>query len=173
MSPPFTLPQHIRRTLPLAFPVMLARAGLVVMIAIDTILVGRASSHQLAFFAISAAPQLIMVAVSVGLMVGAVVLTAQADGAGRQKECGRFWRLAMLLSVGIGLLFSVILLRGDLLLHLLGENDDIAAGGGKVMQMWAIGMPAAVLYGATSTFLEGISRPRTGMIVSLGANLVN
>lgn len=173
MSFPSILAQHIRRTFTLAYPVMLARAGLVVMIALDTILVGRFNSHELAFFAISAAPQIIMVAVSVGLMVGAVVLTAQADGAGRQQECGRFWRLAMLLSMGIGLLFSFILLRGDLLLHLLGENDDIADGGGRVMQMWAVGMPAAVLYGATSTFLEGISRPRTGMIVSLSANLVN
>lgn len=173
MGPPFTVSQHIRRTFTLALPVMLARAGLVVMIAIDTILVGRFSSHELAFFAISVAPQIIMVAVSVGLMVGAVVLTAQADGAGRQQECGRFWRLAMLLSVGIGLFFSAILLRGDLLLHILGEGDDIAAGGGRVMGMWAIGMPAAVLYGATSTFLEGISRPRAGMIVSLGANLLN
>lgn len=173
MNAALSLSDHIRRTFTLAFPVMLARAGLVVMIAIDTILVGRFSSHELAFFAISSAPQIIMVAVSVGLMVGTVVLTAQADGAGRQKECGRFWRLAMLLSMGIGLLFSLILLRGDLLLHALGEDDDITQGGGRVMQMWALGMPAAVLYGATSTFLEGISRPRTGMIVSLGANLVN
>ena len=173
MSPPFTLAQHVRRTFSLAYPVMLARAGLVVMLAIDTIFVGRFSSHQLAFFAISAAPQLIMVAVSVGLMVGAVVLTAQADGAGRQQECGRFWRLAMILSMGIGLFFSAVLLRGDLLLHALGESDDISTGGGRVMQMWAVGMPAAVLYGATSTFLEGISRPRAGMIVSLSSNLVN
>ncbi len=173
MTPPLSLTTHVRRTLALALPVMLARAGLVVMIAVDTILVGRASSHELAFFAISAAPQIIMIAVSVGLMVGTVVLTAQADGAGRQQECGRFWRLAMLLSAGIGLLFSAILIRGDLLLLALGENADITQGGGRVMQMWAVGMPAAVLYGATGTFLEGISRPRAGMVVTLGANLVN
>ena len=85
MNPALSLSDHIRRTFTLAFPVMLARAGLVVMIAIDTILVGRFSSHELAFFAISSAPQIIMVAVSVGLMVGTVVLTAQADGAGRPE----------------------------------------------------------------------------------------
>ena len=45
MGPPFTISQHIRRTFTLALPVMRARAGLVVMIAIDTILVGRFSSH--------------------------------------------------------------------------------------------------------------------------------
>ncbi len=173
MNPPLSLTNHVRRTLTLALPVMLARAGLVVMLAVDTIMVGRAGGHELAFFAISAAPQVIMLAVSVGLLVGAVVLTAQADGAGRLGDCGRFWRLAMLLAVGLGLLFSAILLHGDLLLGWLGESESIAAGGGQVMRMWAIGMPAAILYMATGSFLEGISRPRAAMVVSLTANLVN
>ncbi len=173
MTPPLSLTHHLRHTLSLALPVMLARAGLVVMLAVDTILVGQAGGHELAFFAISAAPQIIMLATSVGLLVGAVVLTAQADGAGRLTECGRFWRLAMLLAVGLGLFFSAILLRGDLLLHWLGEDDGIARGGGQVMRMWAIGMPAAILYMATGSFLEGISRPRAAMVVSLASNLVN
>jgi len=173
MTPPLSLTTHVQRTLSLALPVMLARAGLVVMLAVDTILVGRAGGHELAFFAISVAPQLIMIAVGVGLLVGAVVLTAQADGAGRLPECGRFWRLAMLLAVGLGVLFSAILLRGGPLLRALGESDSIAEGGGQVMRMWAIGMPAAILYMATGTFLEGISRPRAAMVISLSANLAN
>src|SRR6266481_4677024 len=164
MTPPLSLTHHLRHTLSLA---------LVVMLAVDTILVGQAGGHELAFFAISAAPQIIMLATSVGLLVGAVVLTAQADGAGRLTECGRFWRLAMLLAVGLGLFFSAILLRGDLLLHWLGEDDGIARGGGQVMRMWAIGMPAAILYMATGSFLEGISRTRAAMVVSLASNLVN
>ena len=173
MIQPLSLTRHIQNTVSLALPVMLARAGLVVMLAVDTILVGRAGGHELAFFAISVAPQLIMIAIGVGLLVGAVVLTAQADGAGRLAECGRFWRLAMLLAAGLGLLFAGVLLRGDLLLHWLGESDNITAGGARVMRMWAVGMPAAILFMATGTFLEGISRPRAGMVVSLTANLVN
>ena len=173
MIQPLSLTRHIQSTVSLALPVMLARAGLVVMLAVDTILVGRAGGHELAFFAISVAPQLIMIAIGVGLLVGAVVLTAQADGAGRLAECGRFWRLAMLLAAGLGLLFAGVLLRGDLLLHWLGESDNITAGGARVMRMWAVGMPAAILFMATGTFLEGISRPRAGMVVSLTANLVN
>jgi len=173
MNPPLSLTHHVHRTISLALPVMLARAGLVVMLAVDTIMVGRAGAHELAFFAISAAPQIIMLATGVGLLVGTVVLTAQADGAGRLSECGRFWRLALLLAAGLGLFFSAILLRGDLLLRWLGEDNSIAEGGGQVMRMWAIGMPAAILYLATGTFLEGISRPRAAMVVSLTANLVN
>jgi MATE family multidrug resistance protein len=57
---------HLRRTIALALPVMLARAGLVVMVTVDTLLVGRAGSGELAFFAISTAPQLIMQTIGVG-----------------------------------------------------------------------------------------------------------
>ena len=52
MIPPLSLTHHLRHTLSLALPVMLARAGLVVMLAVDTILVGQAGGHELAFFAI-------------------------------------------------------------------------------------------------------------------------
>jgi MATE family multidrug resistance protein len=73
----------------------------------------------------------------------------------------------------IGIVFALLQWRGDLLLRLLGESAEIAAGGGRVLQMWALGMPAAMLYIASTSFLEGISRPRVAMVVSLSANLLN
>jgi MATE family multidrug resistance protein len=173
MSRPLSLGHHALRTLLLALPVMLARAGLVVMLAVDTILVGRAGGHELAYLGISMAPQLIMVTIGVGLLLGTVVLTAQADGAGRLRECGRIWRLAMLVAVSLGIVFSLLQWQGQWLLHLLGESDSIATGGGRVLGMWALGMPGLMLYMATTSFLEGITRPRAAMVVSLSSNLVN
>src|ERR1700741_4087184 len=104
---------HLRRTIALALPVMLARAGLVVLLTVDTVLVGRAGGRELAFFAISTAPHLIMQTVGVGLLLGTVVLTAQADGAGRFEECGRIWRLALLIALGLGLIYSFAELHGE------------------------------------------------------------
>ena len=155
-----SLAHDIRRTVSLALPVMLARAGLVTLLTVDTVMVGRAGGQELAFFAIGTAPQLIMQTVGVGLLVGTVVLTAQADGAGRFGECGRIWRLALLLAGVLGLFYASIELRGEALLGLLGQDAAIAAGGARILRMWAIGMPGVMLYMATTSFLEGISRPR-------------
>jgi len=152
---------------------MLARAGLVVLVTVDTVLVGHAGGRELAFFAISTAPQLIMQTVGVGLLLGTVVLTAQADGAGRFEECGRIWRLALLIALGLGLIYSFVELHGEGLLNLLGQGPEISAGGGGVLHMWAIGVPGIMLYMATTSFLEGISHPRAAMVVSLSANLLN
>lgn len=170
---PMTIAQHIRRTLALAFPVMVARAGLLIMVAVDTIMTGHAGATELAYYAISMAPQTTMMTVGIGLLVGTVVLTAQADGAGRTADCGRIWRLGLLNAAGLGAIYWVVLQWGEAILLLLGQEPGIAAGGGRTLLMFAPGMPAILLFVATSFFLEGIARPRAGMVVSLSANLVN
>jgi MATE family multidrug resistance protein len=143
------------------------------MLSVDTMLAGRAGANELAYMGIGMAPQLFMLTVGVGLLVGTLVLAAQAQGANHAAECGRIWRLALLLAGALGLLFSFLQWHGDCLLRLLGQNEEIARGGGQVLRMWAVGMPGIMLYMATSVFLEGISRPRAAMFVSLGANVVN
>ena len=101
-----SLGHDLRRTIALALPVMLARMGLVLLLTTDTVLVGRAGGRDLAFFAISTAPQLIMQTIGVGLLLGTVVLTAQADGAKRFEECGRIWRLALILAGTLGNMYD-------------------------------------------------------------------
>jgi MATE family multidrug resistance protein len=39
--------------------------------------------------------------------------------------------------------------------------------------MFALGMPATLMYIATTFFLEGIGRPKPGMVIALSANLLN
>jgi MATE family multidrug resistance protein len=170
---PLSLGQHIRRTLSLAVPVMLARVGLVVMVTVDTVMTGRAGAEELAFYGIGLSAPLVMQTIGIGLLVGTVILSAQADGAGEPQRCGRIWRLALIVATGLGIAYGSALLWGEAILRLTGQEPEIAAGGGRVLQAFAPGMPAILMFIATSSFLEGISRPRPGMIVSLGANLVN
>jgi MATE family multidrug resistance protein len=55
----------------------------------------------------------------------------------------------------------------------MGQTADMAAGGGAALHAFAPGMPAILLYLATSFLLEGIGRPRAGMVIALLANLPN
>ncbi len=170
---PAPLGHHLRRTVVLALPVMLARVGLVVMLTVDTVLAGRAGGNELAYIGISMGIQLILLAIGVGLMVGALVLTAQAQGADRPEDCGRVWRLSLMLALVLGFLYAAIEWQGPLLLRALGQGDDIAEGGGYALRMWALGMPGIMLYMATTNFFEGISRPVTAMVVCILGNFVN
>lgn len=167
------VPQHIRETFRLALPVMLARCGLVIMITIDTVMTGRAGSDQLAYYGIGYAPQITMLTIGIGLLVGTVVLSAQAVGAGRPELAGRIWRLGLLAAFVLGSAYGVALMFGEPMLLLMEQTPEMAHAGGGVLFMWAIGMPGVLMYVATSSFLEGVSRPVPGMIVTLGANIVD
>ena len=78
--------EHVLHTLRLAGPVMLARAGLLVMISVDTIMCGRVAAQELAYYGIALAPHLAFLLVGIGLLMGTVVATAQTDGAGRPRN---------------------------------------------------------------------------------------
>lgn len=157
----------------LAVPVMFARAGLLIMAFVATAMVGHAGAQELAYFAIASAPQLMLLTLGIGLMLGTGVLAAQAFGAGRLAECGKVWRIAMLVGLGYGAMAGGLLALGPALLRLAGQPDDLAGGGGRVLEMYAIGMPVAVLFVATSLFLEGVGRPRVGMVIVILGNVVN
>ncbi len=163
----------IERTLALAFPVMVSRAGLLIMVAVDTAMCGRASATALADYGISLAPQNTLMVIAFGVLSGMVVLVAQADGAGRPEACGRLWRLGLLVSAILGLVYGAVMLAGERLLAALGQPPDIAAGGGAALLGFVPGMPAILLFAATVFFLEGIGRPRAGMIIALAANVLN
>src|SRR5690606_17433793 len=136
-------------------------------------MVGHAGGQELAFFSISLAPQMALLVTGIGLLVGTVVLVAQADGAGKPELAGRIWRLALLIAAVLGTLFGLILLAGEPILLALEQTPEIAAGGGRVLAMFAPGMPAIMMFVATTSFLEGVGRPNAGMVIALGANLMN
>lgn len=170
---PVGLRQHIARHLRLAVPVMVARAGMIIMISVDTIMVGHVGAEQLAFYAISLAPHMTLLVVGIGLTVGTMILTAQADGAGRPETCGAIWHTALWVGGVLGIVAGLALLPAETLLTLLGQSPEVAAGGGRALVMFAAGLPAIMMFIVTSFFLEGINRPGPGVVVALFANFVN
>ncbi len=152
---------------------MAARAGLLIMVTVDAVMCGWVSADELAFYGIALVPQLALVLIGIGLLMGTVVVTAQLDGGGRQLDCGRVWRLALINALLIGIVFGLLLLPGGSILEALGQDSAITAGGGGAVVMFAYGMPGIMLFVASSAFLEGISRPMPTMVVMALANLLN
>jgi MATE family multidrug resistance protein len=83
-SPPGRLSHELRALVALAVPVMLSRAGLLVMTTVDTVMTGWAGAEQLAFLAIGLAPFVLLMLIGTGALTGTVVLVAQAQGAGEE-----------------------------------------------------------------------------------------
>ncbi len=174
-SPPpaRTLRQHIVLTIALAWPVVIARAGLLVMTAVDIAMTGHAGQDELAYISIGMAPQITLLLVGIGMLYGTTVLTAQAHGAGDNAACGGIWRLAMIYALVLGVIIGGLCFAGEWFFLAIGQDADVAAGGGGVLRQFSWGMPGMMMAVCTSFFLEGISRPRAGMVVMLFANVAN
>ena len=168
-----TIGEHATATLRFAFPVMVARAGLLVLVTVDTAMTGHAGANELAYYSLAMAPQVPMLLVSIGLLMGTMVLCAQSQGAGNPRLCGAVWYISMLHAAGLGIVFMLVFQAGRALLGALGQNPELAAGGGHVLAMLGWGFPAMLLFASTSFFLEGIHRPKPGMLILLGANILN
>lgn len=157
----------------LSLPIVLQRLGIMTMGLVDTMMVGRFSAQELAYQSIGNVPVSTMIVVSIGLMMGTMVLTSNAFGAKDFKKCGRIWRRSVPYGLVIGMIGFAICMMGEPLLLALGQEADIARGGGIMMQAIAFGIPMTNVMLACTFFLEGINRPLPGMVFIYIANLVN
>jgi len=164
---------HVIATLVLAGPVIVARAGFVILQIVDTAMTGRAGTQELAFIGIAGAIQMVLMLLALGMLRGIPVLVAQARGAGDLERCGEIWRSGLLHALVLGLLMVPVSLSGEPILRLVGQDPELARGGGEVMAMFALGLPFFFVWTATTMFLEGIRHPIPAMLITIAGNILN
>ena len=165
--------EHVRRTLQIAVPVMFARLGILALVTVDTAMVGRAGLEELAWYALAMAPQVPLMLLGIGLLMGTLVLGAQAVGAGEEQRTGALWKVSLAHAAALGLAFGGLCTLGEEALALAGQEPALAAGAGRVLLAFAPGLPAMLLFAATSFFLESTGRAMPGLCVMVLANLLN
>ena len=170
------LRDHVVGTARLAAPVMLSRAGLVLMLTVDTLVVGHMPGADLKLSALGAAliPNIFLQSMAVGLLIGVIVHTAQRVGAGTPEACGQIWRMGVLIALGLGLTYAAFLSLGPGIIGtVLRQPPDVAEAGGPVLRVFGWGLPGLLVYIACAHFLEGINRPLPPMLLMFAANLLN
>lgn len=160
--------------LTLAWPVILARLGIMTMGLTDVIVVGNWSSEELAYSSLALAPLSIMVTTAVGLMMGVQVMTARLLGEGRRAEVGGVLRRGLSYSLQLGIAAMIALfVAGPFVLQHLGLADGLAEGASPVLRVFALSMPFYLVSVAAQFFLEALHKPKPGMWAMWIANAVN
>lgn len=171
--PNHTIADHIRRTLILAWPVMLARMGLVGLTTADVMVLGRAGAEELADYTLGLSIYDSLLATMGGLTMGIGVLTARSTGAGLDHVAGTIWWRGVVYGALIGCALAVLLQFSPQLFALLGQTPARAASAGSVTRLVALALPFVAIYFATTTFLESLHRPMVGMFAVALANISN
>ena len=152
---------------------MFARLGILLLVAVDTAMTGQFGAVELAHYGLAMAVHVPMILIGIGLLMGTVVLTAQAEGAERSVETGKVWLVALMHGGAYGVVLGLLCVPGEWYLSLMGQDPMLAQGAGDVLIIFGWGLPGMFLYTATVFFLEGINRAVPGMIIMIAANLLN
>lgn len=163
-----------RELLALAWPVVLARLGIMTMGLTDAVVVGHFSSRELAHHSLAWAPTSVVVTTAVGLMLGVQVMTARMLGEGRREEVGAVLRRGVVYAFQIGVVSMIgLILLGPWALGRINLEDGLAAGATPALIVFSLSMPAYLLSVAGQFFLEALSKPKPGMWAMWAANGVN
>lgn len=166
------LRRHVAETVRLALPMIGSRAGMILMITIDTVVTGWSGPDQLAFFAVGIAPQITLMLVALGALQSTAVLTAQAIGAGHPAGAGAVLRAALFHALVLGVVIGTASAFSEPFFRAVGQTPEIAAGAAAVSRAYAYGLPGLLLYVTAAMFLEATGRPRVALVVILVADLV-
>ena len=170
----FKTRETLSELLKLAWPVVLARLGIMTMGLTDAIVVGHYASRELAYHSLAWAPSSVVLTTAVGLMMGVQVMTARLLGEGRKDEVGAVLRRGMVYALQIGVVSMIALMAlGPFGLHHMGLEDGLGEGASPVLMIFALSMPAYLISVAAQFFLEGLHRPKAGMVAMWVANAVN
>lgn len=162
-----TWTQHFRETLSLALPIIVMRAGFVLLVTADTMTVGQFAPEQLAYFGLGVTPQVVLMVAGFGLMQGTAVLTAQAVGAGERDRVGIIFRSALGLGFWVGLAFSLSSVFAPTLFRLARQSEELIAQAVPITYLFAPGLLALMVFVAITNTLDALGRPRIAMWLTM------
>jgi MATE family multidrug resistance protein len=158
----------------LAWPVALARLGIMGMGVADTVVVGHIAPAELPAFALGWAPTGVVLVTGIGLLMGVQVLAARAIGEGRPEDAGAVWRRGLVLAAISGVLGAACLATiVEPLLLLFGIEAGLAVQSAAVSRILGLSLALHFAYVCCAFFVEAVQRPMAGTIAIWAANGVN
>lgn len=167
------LPRHAADLMRLAWPVMLSRAGILVMAFVDIAMLGRYGLGAPGVAGLGLAVFVPIMVMAIGLVSGMVPVVARAWGRGDPAECGRAWARAIAWGTAISLAGMAVVWHGEALLWALGYPAEMAQAAGDVVRALAPGLLAQVLFAVCAFYLEATRRPLFSLGAMVVANIVN
>ena len=161
-----------RRLVRLALPILIAQAAQVGVGVVDTVMAGHA--NDLAGVALGSNVFTTLYITLLGVMAALQPIVAQSYGAGKTTEIGEQGRQGLWFGLFLGVSGMLLLW---VVISPLQKQFDMGSYVNKTFGQFvffiSLGMPAAMIHRAFYAFASSLNRPKTIMVVSLIALLLN
>jgi multidrug resistance protein, MATE family len=164
---PDSLRASASRIAPLAWPVFVGQVSVLAFGTVDTLLVARYASADLAALAVGAAAYITVFIGFMGVLMALAPIVGQLHGAGRQAEAGQQLHQAVWIAFGLGVLGSSVLVFPYPFLALSQATPEVAERVRGYLLALAFSLPASLLFTVFRAFNTAVSRPKAVMHLQL------
>ena len=165
--------KEIKKTLELAYPVIIGQLGFIMMGVVDSIMVGSVGAVPLAAASVGNSLFILISIVGLGISISVTPLVAIAVGGKRYEECGILFRQSLLINIVTGLVIAAIIWGASFLLVYIDQPPEVVAQAQSYARILGFSGIPWMVFASYKQFIEGFSVMRPSMFVVLLANIVN
>ncbi len=163
----------LKDILRLTLPITTAFVAMGMMGIVDTIIVGHYQTDQLAYIGLANSIFMVLFTIPIALLQGVLIKSSQKFGARKFASCGKIYNEGRKYLIILAIIFTLPGLFGETILHLLGQEPNMAKHAGEVLRIFVFSIPFILVYVNSNFFLQSIKRPYVGMYGILAANVLN
>ena len=157
-----TLGEQMNLVVRLSVPIILAEISSTVMSYVDSAMVGSLGAAATASVGLVASSTWLFNGLGMCMVTGFSIQIAQLIGAGRLRQVQSVMRQAMMVAVGVGLLFAALAVGISGVLPVwLGGEPDVCAGSSRYFFIYGCGLPVVLLRQAGGSMLQCSGDMRT------------
>jgi MATE family, multidrug efflux pump len=168
-----TYKQHLLQTIELAYPVIIGQLGFIMMGVVDSLMVGRLGSTQLAAAALGNSLTFLIFIIGIGTSMAVTPLVAIAVGAKKFDDCGVYFRQSLLVNSLLAIIMMTVTFFAADLIVLFGQPEEVTRFTISYTKILGFGAIPMMLFQTYKQFIEGLSVMRPAMVIALIANIVN
>jgi MATE family multidrug resistance protein len=165
--------KEIKKTLELAYPVIIGQLGFIMMGVVDSVMVGSIGAVPLAAASVGNSLFILISIVGLGISIAVTPLVAIAVGGNRYEECGILFRQSLLINVITGIVIAMAIFGGSFFLIYIDQPPEVVALAQSYTRILGFSGIAYMVFASYKQFIEGFSVMRPSMVVVLLANLIN
>jgi MATE family multidrug resistance protein len=161
--------QDLRRIVVLAWPILIGQLAIIAFGVIDTAMVGRFSSLDLAALGLGSSIYISIYIALTGILVALQPIVGHFFGAHRPAEIGEAVRQAAWLALGLAVIGAVLLAFPAPLLNISHAEPHLTERTMAYLRLLALGLPASLIFRIYNSLSNAIARPRYVMAIQVVA----
>ncbi|MBN8546045.1 MAG: MATE family efflux transporter [Ignavibacteria bacterium] len=168
-----TIKEHLKETVSLALPVVIAQVGFVMMGVVDSAMVGRLGDAPLAASSLSLSLFFIITVIGLGIVMAMTPLVAIAVGSSDSDKCSRVFHQGIWVSLFSGIILNIVVYFGTDIISYMDQPKEVVDLALSYTRIISFSIPPMLLFTGYKQFIEGLSFTRPAMVISIAANVVN